>query len=145
MTPYYSEDSTHTKGELEQRTDTFGVSTLLYLQTLFRIDWNNFLENYQYMMWKVWIHCISPKIRRRIKIQNLMIPINLYIVSLTFVLHILIIPDSIVLEPLPSILSWLKVTDVEVYKKDIVSVSLGILFLEKVILKTKNTPSSLLE
>ena len=37
MTPYYSEDSTHTKGELEQRTDTLGVSTLLYLQKLFRI------------------------------------------------------------------------------------------------------------
>ena len=44
MTPYYSEDVTYTKADLEQRTDALGVSTLLYLQTLFRTDWNNFLE-----------------------------------------------------------------------------------------------------
>ena len=44
LTPYYSEDVTYTKSDLEKRTDTLGVSTLLYLQTLFRADWNNFLE-----------------------------------------------------------------------------------------------------
>lgn len=44
LTPYYSEDVTYTRGDLEKRTDTLGVSTLLYLQTLFRADWNNFLE-----------------------------------------------------------------------------------------------------
>jgi callose synthase len=44
LTPYYSEDVTYTRGDLEKRTDTLGVSTLLYLQTLFRSDWNNFLE-----------------------------------------------------------------------------------------------------
>jgi len=44
MTPYYSEDVTYTKADLEKRTDELGVSTLLYLQTLFRSDWNNFLE-----------------------------------------------------------------------------------------------------
>ena len=144
MTPYYSEDSIYTKGDLEQHTDAFDVWTLLYLQTLFRTDWNNFLESYQYMMKKVLIHCIKPEIWRRIKIQKWMIPINLYIATLTL-LHILLISDSIVLEPLPSIPSCLKVTDVEVYNKDIVPVSLGTLFLEKVILKTKNTPSSLLD
>ena len=34
-TPYYAEDSTYTKGDLEQHIDAFGVFTLLYLQTLF--------------------------------------------------------------------------------------------------------------
>jgi callose synthase len=44
LTPYYSEDVTYSKGDLESRSDALGVSTLLYLQTLFRADWNNFLE-----------------------------------------------------------------------------------------------------
>ena len=44
LTPYYSEDVTYSKGDLEKRSDALGVSTLLYLQTLFRADWNNFLE-----------------------------------------------------------------------------------------------------
>jgi callose synthase len=44
LTPYYNEDVTYSKGDLEQRTDALGVSTLLYLQTLYRADWNNFLE-----------------------------------------------------------------------------------------------------
>jgi len=44
LTPYYSEPVIYTKGDLEQRTDALGVSTLLYLQTLYRADWNNFLE-----------------------------------------------------------------------------------------------------
>jgi len=44
MTPYYSEDVTYTKGDLETRSDALGMSTLLYLQTLYRNDWNNFLE-----------------------------------------------------------------------------------------------------
>lgn len=44
LTPYYSEDVTYSKGDLEKRSDALGVSTLLYLQTLFRSDWNNFLE-----------------------------------------------------------------------------------------------------
>jgi callose synthase len=44
LTPYYSEDVTYSKADLEQRTDALGVSTLLYLQTLYRDDWNNFME-----------------------------------------------------------------------------------------------------
>eukprot|EP00979_Chaetoceros_neogracilis_P015538 scaffold6112_cov265-Chaetoceros_neogracile.AAC.1 len=44
LTPYYSEDVMYNKGDLEKRTDELGVSTLLYLQTLFRGDWDNFLE-----------------------------------------------------------------------------------------------------
>lgn len=44
LTPYYSEDVTYSKGDLEKRSDALGVSTLLYLQTLHRGDWNNFLE-----------------------------------------------------------------------------------------------------
>ena len=35
MTLYYSECVIYTKVDFEQRTDEFGVSTLLYLQTLF--------------------------------------------------------------------------------------------------------------
>lgn len=44
LTPYYSEDVLYKKADLEKRTDELGVSTLLYLQTLFRGDWENFLE-----------------------------------------------------------------------------------------------------
>lgn len=44
LTPYYSEDVAYTKADLEKRTDELGVSTLLYLQTLYRNDWNNFIE-----------------------------------------------------------------------------------------------------
>ena len=44
MTPYYLENVTYIKADLEQRTVVLGVSTLLYLLTLFRTDWNNFLE-----------------------------------------------------------------------------------------------------
>jgi callose synthase len=44
LTPYYSEDVLYNKGDLEKRTDELGVSTLLYLQTLFQNDWKNFLE-----------------------------------------------------------------------------------------------------
>eukprot|EP00529_Nitzschia_sp_RCC80_P002602 CAMPEP_0113499794 /NCGR_PEP_ID=MMETSP0014_2-20120614/31949_1 /TAXON_ID=2857 /ORGANISM="Nitzschia sp." /LENGTH=2183 /DNA_ID=CAMNT_0000394015 /DNA_START=271 /DNA_END=6822 /DNA_ORIENTATION=- /assembly_acc=CAM_ASM_000159 len=44
LTPYYSEDVTYSKGDLEKRTDALGVSTMLYLQTLYRDEWNNFLE-----------------------------------------------------------------------------------------------------
>lgn len=44
LTPYYSEDVTYSKADLEKRSDALGVSTILYLQTLYRDDWNNFLE-----------------------------------------------------------------------------------------------------
>lgn len=44
LTPYYSEPVTYGKDDLEKRTDALGVTTLLYLQTLYRSDWNNFLE-----------------------------------------------------------------------------------------------------
>jgi callose synthase len=44
LTPFYNEDVTYSKSDLEKRSDALGVSTLLYLQTLYRTDWNNFLE-----------------------------------------------------------------------------------------------------
>ena len=44
LTPYYNEDVTYSKKDLEQRSDALGVSTLLYLQTLYRNDWSNFVE-----------------------------------------------------------------------------------------------------
>ena len=43
MIPYYLEDMTYNKVYLERRTDELGVSTLLYILTLFRTNWNNFL------------------------------------------------------------------------------------------------------
>uniref|UniRef100_A0A7S1ZKM7 1,3-beta-glucan synthase n=1 Tax=Ditylum brightwellii TaxID=49249 RepID=A0A7S1ZKM7_9STRA len=54
MTPYYSEDVTYTKGDLIKRSDALGVSTLLYLQTLFRADWNNFLERMKIQDDEIW-------------------------------------------------------------------------------------------
>ena len=44
LTPYYSEDVMYNKADLEKGTEELGVSTLLYLQTLYRGDWDNFLE-----------------------------------------------------------------------------------------------------
>uniref|UniRef100_A0A7S4EG16 1,3-beta-glucan synthase n=1 Tax=Pseudo-nitzschia australis TaxID=44445 RepID=A0A7S4EG16_9STRA len=44
LTPYYSETVTYSKGDLESRSDALGVSTMLYLQTLYRDEWNNYLE-----------------------------------------------------------------------------------------------------
>lgn len=44
LTPYYKESVTLSKSELETRSDALGVSTMLYLQTLFKADWANFLE-----------------------------------------------------------------------------------------------------
>ena len=44
LTPYYNESVTLSKAELETRSDALGVSTMLYLQTLFKADWANFLE-----------------------------------------------------------------------------------------------------
>lgn len=51
MTLYYSEDVTYNKADLEQRTETLSVLILLYLQALFRTDWNDFLD--QYIMKKI--------------------------------------------------------------------------------------------
>lgn len=44
LTPYYRETVTLSKSELETRSDALGVSTMLYLQTLYKADWSNFLE-----------------------------------------------------------------------------------------------------
>ncbi|VEU41206.1 unnamed protein product [Pseudo-nitzschia multistriata] len=44
LTPYYSETVTYSKGDLESRSDALGVSTMLYLQTLYREEWTNYLE-----------------------------------------------------------------------------------------------------
>jgi callose synthase len=43
ITPYYSEDILLTKEDLQMKNSD-GVSTLLYLMTLYKDDWNNFLE-----------------------------------------------------------------------------------------------------
>jgi callose synthase len=43
MTPFYSEDVIYTKADLETENSD-GVTVLLYLQTLYKEDWRNFLE-----------------------------------------------------------------------------------------------------
>ena len=43
LTPFYSEDVMLSKHDLQQKNSD-GVSTILYLQTLYKTDWNNFLE-----------------------------------------------------------------------------------------------------
>ena len=43
MTPFYSEDVLLTKSDLLQKNED-GVTTLLYLKTLYKKDWVNFLE-----------------------------------------------------------------------------------------------------
>ncbi|GMH89989.1 hypothetical protein TL16_g11630, partial [Triparma laevis f. inornata] len=44
MTPFYSEDVTYNKSDLMKTEKTLGVSVLLYLQTLYKADWQHFLE-----------------------------------------------------------------------------------------------------
>jgi len=43
ITPFYSEDVLLTKEDLESKNSD-GISTILYLQTLYKKDWQNFLE-----------------------------------------------------------------------------------------------------
>lgn len=44
VTPYYGEDILYSKKDLENKQDGLDVHTLLYLQTLYKQDWENFLE-----------------------------------------------------------------------------------------------------
>ncbi|ETW06376.1 hypothetical protein H310_02652 [Aphanomyces invadans] len=44
MTPFYAEDIMYSKSDLESKQDGLDVHTLLYLQTLYPNDWQNFLE-----------------------------------------------------------------------------------------------------
>lgn len=44
MTPFYGEDVLYSKSDLESKRDGLDVHTLLYLQTLYKRDWQNFLE-----------------------------------------------------------------------------------------------------
>ncbi len=43
LTPYYSEDVLYGRHDLEQRNED-GLSTLMYLQALYKHDWHNFLQ-----------------------------------------------------------------------------------------------------
>jgi callose synthase len=43
MTPFYEEDVILTRNDLEEKNSD-GISTILYLKTLYKRDWNNFLE-----------------------------------------------------------------------------------------------------
>ena len=43
QTPFYGEDVLLTRDDLEEKNSD-GISTLLYLQTLYKKDWMNFLE-----------------------------------------------------------------------------------------------------
>uniref|UniRef100_K3W706 1,3-beta-glucan synthase n=1 Tax=Globisporangium ultimum (strain ATCC 200006 / CBS 805.95 / DAOM BR144) TaxID=431595 RepID=K3W706_GLOUD len=44
MTPFYGEDVLYSKSDLESKQDGLDVHTLLFLQTLYKQDWENFLE-----------------------------------------------------------------------------------------------------
>jgi callose synthase len=44
LTPFYSEDILYSKADLLRKADFMEVDTLLYLQTLYSTDWENFLE-----------------------------------------------------------------------------------------------------
>lgn len=44
MTPFYGEDVLYSKSDLESKQDGLDVHTLLFLQTLYKKDWENFLE-----------------------------------------------------------------------------------------------------
>ncbi|KAG7401634.1 hypothetical protein PHYBOEH_000166 [Phytophthora boehmeriae] len=44
MTPFYAEDILYSRKDLESKQDGLDVHTLLFLQTLYKKDWENFLE-----------------------------------------------------------------------------------------------------
>ncbi|TMW60587.1 hypothetical protein Poli38472_000629 [Pythium oligandrum] len=44
MTPFYGEDVLYSKSDLESKSDGLDVHTLLFLQTLYKKDWENFME-----------------------------------------------------------------------------------------------------
>ncbi|CEG43044.1 glycosyl family 48 [Plasmopara halstedii] len=44
MTPFYAEDVVYSRKDLESKQDGLDVHTLLFLQTLYKRDWENFLE-----------------------------------------------------------------------------------------------------
>lgn len=44
MTPFYGEDVLYSKSDLESKRDGLDVHTLLFLQTLYKRDWENFME-----------------------------------------------------------------------------------------------------
>ncbi|KAL4152181.1 hypothetical protein PRNP1_009115 [Phytophthora ramorum] len=44
MTPFYAEDVLYSRKDLESKQDGLDVHTLLFLQTLYKRDWENFLE-----------------------------------------------------------------------------------------------------
>ncbi|CAM9413645.1 unnamed protein product, partial [Sphacelaria rigidula] len=43
MTPFYSEDVVYSRGDLERKNED-GLTTLMYLQALYKSDWRNFME-----------------------------------------------------------------------------------------------------
>ncbi|CAB1098159.1 GT48 [Ectocarpus sp. CCAP 1310/34] len=43
MTPFYSEDVVYSRGDLDQKNED-GLTTLMYLQALYKHDWRNFME-----------------------------------------------------------------------------------------------------
>lgn len=53
ITPFYSEDVLLSKNDLESKNSD-GVSTILYLQTLYKRDWNNYLERMGCEEHQVW-------------------------------------------------------------------------------------------
>ena len=70
ITPYYSEDVTYTKVDLEQCTDALSVSTLLDLKILYRTGWNSFIE-----MWSK-KYIVEARIWSSIRAQKLSRTIN---------------------------------------------------------------------
>ena len=44
LTPYYSEEVLLSRGDLESEPNPNGITTMLYLQTLYKSEWENYLE-----------------------------------------------------------------------------------------------------
>ena len=56
LTPFYSEDVMYSKKDLLDKSAFMHVDTLLYLQTLYRADWKNFVER----MGSRWVEVKNP-------------------------------------------------------------------------------------
>ena len=78
ITPYYSEDILLSSNNLKEK-NTDGVSTLLYLQTLYKLDWLNFLDRNEIkderLIWspkyiqelRIWASCRAQTLFRTVE------------------------------------------------------------------------------
>jgi len=142
LTHFYSEDVTYSKNDLEERKDALGVTTLLYLQTLYKADWSNFLERLHIKDGEnVWSKKYINKtwLWASLRSQTLTKPVTgmMYYEKALRLLANLERIDEETINDLMFILFLLRATDTEKFKKSTVLGCLVIQYLVKESPKTR--------